>query len=113
MHSFPKWAISSWNGYDLILSTSMLEYLPKEEVPSALSSLRSRLAQNGALLVVITRKNLMTKFLIEWWWHARRYSRRDLQEAFAAAGFRNAILTTSRMQLAIGSSRFLGRRGAI
>jgi methyltransferase family protein len=78
---------ASWNGYDLILSTSMLEHLPKKELPSALSSLRSRLAQNGALLVVITRKNFMTKFLIEWWWHARRYSHRDLQEAFAAAGF--------------------------
>jgi len=76
---------SSWNDYDLILSTSMLDHLPKEELPSALSALRSRLAQNGALLVVITRKNLMTKFLIEWWWHARRYSRRDLQGAFAPA----------------------------
>jgi cyclopropane fatty-acyl-phospholipid synthase-like methyltransferase len=80
---------SSWNDYDLILSTSMLEHLPKEELPSALSGLRSRLAKNGALLVVITRKNLLTKFLIEWWWHARRYSRRELQGAFAAAGFRN------------------------
>jgi cyclopropane fatty-acyl-phospholipid synthase-like methyltransferase len=80
---------SSWNDYDLILSTSMLEHLPKEELPSALSALRSRLAKNGALLVVITRKNWMTKFLIEWWWHAGRYSRRDLQGAFAAAGFRN------------------------
>ena len=82
---------SSWNDYDLILSTSMLDHLPKEELPSALSALRSRLAQNGALLVVITRKNLMTKFLSEWWWHARRYSRRDLQGAFAAAGFRNVV----------------------
>lgn len=56
---------SEWNDYDLILSTSMLEHLPKEELPSALSALRSRLAKKGALLVVITRKNLMTKFLIE------------------------------------------------
>jgi SAM-dependent methyltransferase len=79
----------SWNGYDLIVSTSMLEHLPKAELPSALSSLRSRLAPNGALLVVITRKNMMTKLLIEWWWHANRYSRRDLQEALAAAGFAN------------------------
>jgi cyclopropane fatty-acyl-phospholipid synthase-like methyltransferase len=82
---------SSWNDYDLILSTSMLEHLPKEELPSTLSGLRSRLAKNGALLVVITRKNLMTKFLIEWWWHAQRYSRPDLQRAFAAAGFRNVV----------------------
>lgn len=82
---------SSWNDYDLILSTSMLEHLPKEELPSALSALRSRLAQNGALLVVVTRRNLMTKFLIEWRWHARRYARRDLRGAFAAAGFRNVV----------------------
>jgi SAM-dependent methyltransferase len=47
---------SLWNDYDLILSTSMLEHLPKEELTSALSGLRSRLAKNGALLVVITRR---------------------------------------------------------
>ena len=77
----------AWRDYDLIITASMLEYVPKESLPRALSALRARLAQDGNLLVVITRKNWITKVLIEWWWHAARYSHKELREAFATAGF--------------------------
>jgi len=77
----------TWRDYDLIVSASMLEYVPKQSLPHALSALSARLAENGSLLVVITRKNWITKILIEWWWHAARYSRRELREASAIAGF--------------------------
>lgn len=77
----------SWRDYDLIITASMLEYVPKKSLPHALSALRARLAQDGNLVVVITRKNWITKVLIEWWWHAARYSRKELREAFATAGF--------------------------
>jgi cyclopropane fatty-acyl-phospholipid synthase-like methyltransferase len=77
----------TWRDYDLIISASMLEYVPKQSLPHALSALSARLAQDGSLLAVITRKNWITKILIEWWWYAARYSRKDLQEAFASAGF--------------------------
>jgi SAM-dependent methyltransferase len=76
----------AWRDYDLIISASMLEYVPKQSLPRAVSALSARLAENGSLLVVITRKNWITKILIEWWWHAARYSRRELREAFATAG---------------------------
>lgn len=78
---------STWRDYDLIISASMLEYVPKESLPHALSALGARLAPDGRLLVVITRKNWITKILIEWWWHAARYSCKELREAFATAGF--------------------------
>ena len=77
----------SWRDYDLIITASMLEYVPKKSLPHALSALRARLAQDGNLLVVITRKTWITKVLIEWWWHAARYSAKELREAFATAGF--------------------------
>jgi 2-polyprenyl-3-methyl-5-hydroxy-6-metoxy-1,4-benzoquinol methylase len=77
----------TWRDYDLIISASMLEYVPKESLPYAIAALGTRLAPTGRLLVVITRKNWITKALIEWCWHAARYSRKELQEAFAAAGF--------------------------
>src|SRR5262249_33116317 len=38
---------TTWADYDLILSASMLEYLPKEELPRALDALRARLPPNG------------------------------------------------------------------
>jgi len=80
---------SSWSNYDLIISTSMLEYVAKPDLSQALSVLGARLAPHGTLLVVMTRKNWITRVLIEWWWQAVRYSREELQEAFAIAGFDN------------------------
>ena len=77
----------SWIEYDLILSASMLEYLPKSELPRALAELRKRLSPKGSLLIVITKKSPEAKILIEWWWRSERYARDELQQAFAAGGF--------------------------
>jgi len=79
----------SWMEYDLILSASMLEYLPKNELPLALAELRKRLSPNGSLLIVITKKSPEAKILIEWWWRSERYARDELHQAFAAGGFRD------------------------
>jgi SAM-dependent methyltransferase len=81
----------SWTDYDLILSASMLEYLPKQDLPRALDGLRARLAPNGHILVVITRKTPETKALIEWGWHAERYTRNELLRAFKEAGLEGPI----------------------
>jgi len=79
----------SWTDYDLILSASMLEYLPKQDLPRALDGLRARLAPNGHMLVVISRKSPETKLLIEWWWQAERYTREEFRSAFRQAGFQD------------------------
>jgi SAM-dependent methyltransferase len=80
---------SSWSDYDLIVSTSMLEYVPRPDFSQALSALNARLARDGTLLVVITRKNWITRILIQWWWQAVGCSRQELREAFARVGFRD------------------------
>jgi SAM-dependent methyltransferase len=81
----------SWRDYDLIVSTSMLEYVARPDLSQALSALNARLARDGTLLVVITRKNWITRILIEWWWQAAGHSRQELREAFARAGFRDPV----------------------
>jgi SAM-dependent methyltransferase len=78
---------ATWCGYDLVLSTSMLEYLPREQLPRALAALRARMAPQGRMLVMITRRSPEAKLLIEWGWHAERYSVDELRHAFAQAGF--------------------------
>lgn len=82
---------SSWTNYDLILSTSMLEYLPKQDLPRALKGLRARLSPNGHMLVMITRKTPETKILIEWWWHAEGYTKDELLRALEGVGFRDCV----------------------
>jgi SAM-dependent methyltransferase len=81
----------SWAGYDLVISASMLEYIPSERLPEALAGLRSRLAAGGSLVNFMTRRNWVTGLLVERPWGGNRYSRRELAEAFAAAGFREAM----------------------
>lgn len=78
---------ADWSGYDLVLSTSMLEYLPRDRLPHALAALRARMAPQGRMLIMITRKSLESKVLIEWGWHAERYAADELREIFAQAGF--------------------------
>jgi SAM-dependent methyltransferase len=82
---------SSWTGYDLIISASMLEYLPRQDLPRALAGLHARLAPAGHILVVITRKTPETKVFIEWLWHAERYAKHELLRRFAEAGFRDPV----------------------
>jgi SAM-dependent methyltransferase len=77
---------AAWTGYDLILSVSMLEYVPRAALSGALRSLLACLAPGGRLLVVITRRNPLTWLLIEKWWHAHRYTRRALAACVAEAG---------------------------
>ncbi|HEY0945445.1 MAG TPA: class I SAM-dependent methyltransferase [Opitutaceae bacterium] len=76
-----------WTGYDLIVSVSMLEYVPLDALPGALRALRTRLAPGGRFVFVITRRNPITAALIEKPWHAHRYSRPQLADACAAAGW--------------------------
>lgn len=77
----------SWKDYGLIVATSMLEYVSPEQLPRALSALRARLAHDGSLVVAITRKNPISKVMIEWAWKAHSYTGRELSSAFRNAGF--------------------------
>ncbi|MBW2162287.1 MAG: class I SAM-dependent methyltransferase, partial [Deltaproteobacteria bacterium] len=82
-HHLPE----SWTGYDRILSSAMLEYLPKDRLAEALAELRQRLAADGTLTIFITRRNALMVPLIEWWWKANIYTRGELREIFSQAGF--------------------------
>ena len=45
---------SSWRDYDMVVSASMLEYVPRHQLPEALAGLRSRLVDDGRLLLFMT-----------------------------------------------------------
>lgn len=94
----PEKLPATWNDYDLIVSTSMLEYVSRQDLSQALTALYARLARRGILLVVITRRNWITRILIEWCWHAAGYTRKELREAFAAGGFNELTFTRFPVQ---------------
>ena len=78
---------AAWTDYDLIVTASMLEYVPRRRLADALGALRTRLAANGHAVVFITRRNWLTRPLIGRWWQSNLYDRRELLQAFHRAGF--------------------------
>ncbi len=80
----------TWTDYDLIVSASMLEYIPRDRLAEALAGLRSKLADGGHLLLFITKRNWLTRPLVGWWWRSNLYDKAELLAAFKEAGFPQA-----------------------
>jgi len=78
---------ADWRDYDLVVSASMLEYVPRERFADALRGLRERLKDGGRLVLFVTRRNPLTRLLIGRWWQGNLYSAPELAQAFTAAGF--------------------------
>ena len=83
LHGLPN----GWGQYDLIVSASMLEYVPRERFPDALRGLHGRLREEGRFVLFMTRRNWLTRPMIGKWWQANLYSADELREAFRQAGF--------------------------
>jgi len=77
----------AWAEYDLIVSASMLEYVPRHRLADALRGLRGRLREDGRFLLFITRRNWLTRPLIGRWWQSNLYDAEELRDAFRRAGF--------------------------
>ncbi len=82
---------ADWIDHDLIVTASMLEYIPKSELPRALSGLRERLAPGGRLVLFITQDNALMRPLVGRWWDSNLYTRAELAAAFAEAGFPDVV----------------------
>jgi cyclopropane fatty-acyl-phospholipid synthase-like methyltransferase len=78
---------AAWRNYDLIVSASMLEYVPPQQLGAALTGLRALLSGGGSLLLFITRDNWLMRPLIGRVWQSNLYTAQKLREAFAAVGF--------------------------
>ena len=82
---------ASWNHYDLIVSASMLEYLPRTQLAVGLRGLRLLLRRGGSIVVFITRRNWLTRPLIGRWWRSNLYKADELRRAFQEAGFESVV----------------------
>ena len=76
-----------WNNLDLIISSTMLEYLPRDKVKDALVNLKNMLKPDGKLVVIITKRNLITKWFAGRWWKANLYKKAEIRQAFVEGEF--------------------------
>ena len=95
LHQADLFALSElpedWRDYDLIVTSAMLEYVPKDRLAEGLRSLASRLSSGGQLLLFISRRSWFNRWAMERWWRANCYDRAEIRSALAAAGFRNIV----------------------
>lgn len=89
---------STWTNYDLIVSASMLEYIPRDRLADTLAGLRARLNAEGTFILFITRRNWLMRPLIGRWWAANLYDAGELEDAFRRAGF--STITFGKFPLA-------------
>jgi SAM-dependent methyltransferase len=89
---------AAWRDYDLIVTASMLEYLPRERFAAALAGLRGQMRPGGRLVLFITRRNVLTRPLIGRWWAANLYSAAEVLTALKAAGFEGAAPASFPLQ---------------
>lgn len=85
---------ATWRDYDLVVSASMLEYVPREQFADALSGLRQRLRHSGRFVLFVTRRNPLTRLMIGRWWQSHLYTAAELTDAFRQAGFSRFALGT-------------------
>lgn len=78
---------SDWKDYDTIVSSGMLEYVPKEQLREVLRDLRSLLKPGGNIVVFITKKTFITKWLVGFWWKAHLSTEEELEQVFRDAGY--------------------------
>ena len=76
-----------WTGYDLIVSSTMLEYLPTDQVTNALTNLKQLLNLDGLLLIFMTKRSRLTCWLAGTWWKTKTYTERDIQAFLQKADF--------------------------
>lgn len=77
-----------WGQYNLIVSSAMLEYLPRSELERTIGGFRELLTDGGRLVIFISRSNPLTAALIRRWWKANTYSRSEIENIFRNTGFR-------------------------
>ena len=85
---------TDWSNYDLIVTASMLEYVPRERLSEALAALRGRLADGGRLVAFITKQNGLTRLMVGWWWESNVYRKGELLHEFERAGFSHVRFQT-------------------
>jgi ubiquinone/menaquinone biosynthesis C-methylase UbiE len=83
-----------WKDYDLVVTASMLEYVPRDRFADALAGLRKLVRPAGRFVLFITKRNWLMRPLIGRWWDSNLYTAPELTKALDRAGFRDVTFGT-------------------
>ena len=77
-----------WAGYDWIITSGMLEYIPNADLELALGNLRGLLNPDGHLLLFATRRNWITRWVGTSWWGANLFDQEKITLGLKSVGFK-------------------------
>lgn len=78
---------SDWNGFDWVVSSAMLEYIPEEKRDQALQNLKGLLNENGQILLFLTKRTWITRWTGAKWWGANLFDQDEVTAILQHAGF--------------------------
>ena len=76
----------TWSDYDLIVTSTMLEYVPTASLPRAVSALLGLLKPGGKMIWLLSGRTLAMRFFVGWLWQSNLYSKSELDAVLAKAG---------------------------
>jgi len=76
----------AWNDYDLIVTSTMLEYVPTASLHAAVAGLLGLLKPGGKMIWFLSGRTLPMRFFVGWLWRSNLYSKSELDAVLAKAG---------------------------
>jgi len=76
----------TWSDYDLIVTSTMLEYVPPRSLHKAVAGLLGLLKPGGKMIWLLSGRTLSMKLFVGWLWRSNLYSRSELDAVLAKAG---------------------------
>ena len=76
----------AWSDYDLIVTSTMLEYVLPASLDKALAGLIGLLKPGGKMIWLLSGRTLPMRFFVGWLWRANLYTKSELEAVLAKAG---------------------------
>ncbi len=76
----------TWSDYDLIVTSTMLEYVPPRSLHKAVAGLLALLKPGGKMIWLLSGRTLSMRLFVGWLWRSNLYSRSELDAVLAKAG---------------------------
>jgi SAM-dependent methyltransferase len=76
----------TWSDYDLIVTSTMLEYVPTGSLHKAVAGLLGLLKPGGKMIWLLSGRTLPMRLFVGWIWRSNLYSKSELDAVLAKAG---------------------------
>lgn len=85
--SLPETLLKEWGSFDLIISSGMLEYIPRTEVKQILACLRRLSDPDGTCILFVSRDTPWNRIFLGKIWRANLYTKEEIVSLTVGSGW--------------------------